>query len=70
MSSSILNKDVIWQKFELYEKTLSKAELTIIKENFNLYCSGNGIEFESSPHMENQFYMFKHAWIMSAIFSK
>jgi hypothetical protein len=65
---SLINKDEIWKRYKAYSEQMSDAEKKLIKESFFVYCIGNGIEeFDSSAHQENEFEMFKGAWIMSAI---
>lgn len=67
---TLLNKEEIWRSFRLYHDQLTAAEVNLIKDHFRVYCDGNNIIFESTPHQENAFDLFKTAWIMSAVFSK
>jgi hypothetical protein len=64
----LINKEEIWKRYRLYDSQMTDAEKKLIRSSFYIYCAGNGIEeFDSSAHQENEFEMFKGAWIMSAI---
>ncbi len=60
-----------YEKYNEYEKTISKVEEKVIKDHWKEVVDGNdSFEDRSSSEMQGAFWIFRHGWILSQMFLK